>query len=76
MTLKPWAEKASLPPEPFSGERPSQRMLRTWAKRIRKGSAIPIPVYVGGAWSLQVLRGHKRVLQLSLPGSEKKEKRP
>ncbi len=45
-------------------ERPSARMLRTWAKRITRGNAVTIPVFTGGAWTLQVLRGHKRVLQV------------
>ncbi len=39
-------------------------MLRTWAKRIGRGNAVTVPVFTGGEWTLQVLRGHKRVLQV------------
>lgn len=48
--------------------KPSQRMLRIWARRLARGRARPIPVFVGGAWSLQILRGHKRVLRLPVGG--------
>jgi hypothetical protein len=47
-------------------EKPSRRMLRNWAKRIAQGEARAIPVYVGGSWSLQIMRGKKRRLQLEL----------
>jgi hypothetical protein len=47
-------------------DRPSQRMLKTWAKRITRGRATTIPVFIGGQWSLQIPRGHKRLLQLGV----------
>ena len=51
---------------PLPQDRPSRRILRTWARRIKNGEANTIPVYVGGSWSLQIMRGHKRALQLGL----------
>ena len=47
-------------------ERPSNRMVRNWAKLISKGRANVIPVFVDGTWTLHVQRGHKRILQFSL----------
>lgn len=52
-------------------DRPSNRMVRNWAKLIAKGRAKVIPVFVDGSWTLHVQRGHKRVLQFAL-GKEKK----
>jgi hypothetical protein len=57
--------------ETIEPDRPSNRMVRNWAKNISKGRANVIPVFVDGAWTLHVLRGHKRVLQFSL-GKDKK----
>ena len=51
---------------PLPQDRPSRRMLKIWAKRIAGGQASTIPVFVGGAWTLNIPRGHKRVLQLAL----------
>lgn len=56
----------TMPQGELAQDRPSQRMLKTWAKRIKHGRAATVPVFVGGKWSLQILRGHKRVLQLGL----------
>lgn len=71
MTSKTSVETPGSPEaEALPADRPSNRMLRTWAKRIRNGDAVTIPVFVGGAWSLQILRGHKRILQLSLTRKE------
>lgn len=47
-------------------DRPSNRMVRNWAKLISKGRANVIPVFVDGSWTLHVLRGHKRVLQFAI----------
>ncbi len=45
---------------------PSTSLLKAWGKRMQKGNVRMIPVYVGGAWSVQVPRGNKRVLRLSV----------
>lgn len=50
---------------PLAQDRPSRRMLKIWAKRVAGGQASTIPVFVGGAWTLNIPRGHKRVLRLS-----------
>ncbi len=47
-------------------EKPSNRMLKNWAKRIASGEAQAIPVFVGGEWSLQIQRGKKRRITLNL----------
>ncbi len=49
-------------------DRPSRRMMNTWSKRLRTGKATPVPIYIGGSWSMMVLRGNKRVMQLSIGG--------
>ena len=43
---------------------PSQSMRTRWANRMDKGTATAIPVFIGGAWSLNVKRGHKRDMRL------------
>ncbi|MBI5201312.1 MAG: hypothetical protein HY925_06975 [Elusimicrobia bacterium] len=45
---------------------PSASLLKAWGKRMQKGNVRMIPVFVGGAWSLQVPRGNKRVLRLNV----------
>lgn len=51
--------------------RPASTLLKAWGKRMAKGKATVIPVYVGGSWSLQVPRGNKRVLRLNVPARSK-----
>jgi len=53
-----------------AANRPAATLLRAWGKRMAKGRAVIIPVYVGGVWSLQVPRGNKRVLRLNVPPSK------
>ena len=45
---------------------PSASLLKAWGKCMQKGNVRMIPVFVGGAWSVQVPRGNKRVLRLSV----------
>lgn len=45
---------------------PSASLLKSWGKRMQNGNVRMIPVFVGGAWSLQVPRGNKRVLRLNV----------
>ena len=52
-------------------DKPANSLLKSWGKRMAKGSATIIPVFVGGAWSLQVPRGNKRVLRVNVPGKKK-----
>ncbi|MBI3299164.1 MAG: hypothetical protein HYZ75_13430 [Elusimicrobia bacterium] len=47
-------------------DRPSRRMMNTWSKRLRTGKATPVPIYIGGSWSMMVVRGNKRVMQLNI----------
>ena len=47
-------------------DKPAKSLLRSGGKRMSQGNAAVIPVFVGGAWTLQVPRGNKRVLQLSV----------
>ena len=47
-------------------DKPAASLLRSWGKRMSQGEAAVIPVFVGGAWSLQIPRGNKRVLQLAV----------
>jgi len=54
-----------------ASNRPAATLLRAWGRRMAKGSAVVIPVFVGGSWSLQVPRGNKRVLRLNVPGKRK-----
>lgn len=57
-------------PTPRDADRPARTLLRSWGKRMAKGNVPMIPVFVGGAWSLQVPRGNKRVLRLNVPGKK------
>ncbi len=55
------------PAEPDNGvvvDRPSSRIMRVWAKRIKSGKSKPVMVYVGGKWTMHVVRGNKRVMQV------------
>ncbi len=45
---------------------PAPSLLKSWAKRMAKGNVAMIPVFVGGAWSVQVPRGNKRVLRVNV----------
>ncbi|MBI4348133.1 MAG: hypothetical protein HY553_14930 [Elusimicrobia bacterium] len=45
---------------------PSPSLLKAWGKRMQKGNVRMIPVFVGGAWSLQIPRGNKRLLRLNV----------
>lgn len=45
---------------------PAPTLLKAWGKRLSKGNVRMVPVFVGGAWSLQVPRGNKRVLRLNV----------
>jgi hypothetical protein len=47
-------------------DKPAASLLKSWGKRMSAGEAAVIPVYVGGSWTLQIPRGNKRVLQLSV----------
>jgi hypothetical protein len=51
---------------------PAPSLLKSWGKRMAKGSVPMIPVFVGGAWSLQVPRGNKRVLRVNVDGKKPK----
>lgn len=50
---------------------PAPSLLKSWGKRMAKGKVPMIPVFVGGAWSLQVPRGNKRVLRVNVNGDKK-----
>lgn len=47
-------------------DKPAATLVRSWGKRMAQGQAAVIPVFVGGAWSLQIPRGNKRVLKMAL----------
>ena len=47
-------------------DKPAASLLKSWGKRMSTGEAAVIPVYIGGAWSIQIPRGNKRVLQLAV----------
>lgn len=51
----------------FVSDQPAPTLLKSWGKRMAKGSATMIPVFVGGSWTLQVPRGNKRVLRVNVP---------
>lgn len=56
-------------PEPEAAvvkDRPAASLLRSWGKRMSQGSVAPIPVFIGGTWSLAVPRGNKRILQVAV----------
>ena len=48
---------------------PSQSMRTRWANRMDKGTATAVTVFVGGAWSLNLKRGHKRDMRLPFTGA-------
>jgi len=45
----------------------SKSMLKAWGKRMAAGEAQVVPVYVAGAWTLNIRRGNKRVLKIAVP---------
>ena len=47
---------------------PSASLLKSWGKKMAKGNVRMIPVFVGGAWNVQVPRGNKRVLRVNITG--------
>ena len=47
-------------------EKPAATLVKSWAKKMAQGRATIIPVFVGGVWRLQVPRGNKRVLTVSV----------
>ncbi|MCX5789707.1 MAG: hypothetical protein NTX64_14570 [Elusimicrobia bacterium] len=49
---------------------PAPSLLKSWGKRMAKGNVPMIPVFVGGAWSLQVQRGNKRILRVEVSGKK------
>ena len=51
---------------PVVKDRPAASLLRSWGKRMSQGSVSPIPVFIGGSWSLAVPRGNKRILQVAV----------
>ena len=51
----------------------SKRLMKTWGKRLAKGQAPVIPVYVNGAWMISVARGNKRALRVVVPSSTNKK---
>lgn len=54
------------PDDMIHQDKPAKSLLRSWGKRMSQGNAAMIPVFVGGAWTLQIPRGNKRVLQLPI----------
>lgn len=50
----------------------SKRLLKAWGKRLAKGDAPIVPVYVNGAWTINVTRGNKRPLKVVVPVKAKK----
>ena len=51
----------------------AQTLLRNWGKRLAKGQAPIIPIYVGGSWTITVARGNKRALRVVVPGKKKQQ---
>lgn len=45
---------------------PSRAIRKVWADKILSGKTAPVMVYVGGAWTMHIVRGNKRVLQVPL----------
>ncbi len=50
----------------------SKRLLKAWGKRLAKGDAPIVPVYVNGSWTINVTRGNKRPLKVVVPVKPKK----
>ncbi len=40
--------------------------LRKWSKSISRGEAMAVPVFAEGKWTLQVMRGNKRTMQVEV----------
>lgn len=53
---------------------PSRAIRKVWADKILSGKTAPVMVYVGGAWTMHIVRGNKRVLQVPLGAAA--ERRP
>ena len=51
----------------------SKRLLKSWGKRLAKGQAPVIPVYVNGSWMINVARGNKRALRVVVPSAANKK---
>ena len=51
----------------------SKRLLKSWGKRLAKGQAPVIPVYVNGSWMISVARGNKRALRVVVPSAAAKK---
>jgi len=64
-TITPAKAKIEADP-PLVKDRPAASLLRSWGKRMSQGSVSPIPVFIGGTWSLAVPRGNKRILQVAV----------
>lgn len=45
-------------------DRPAKSLLKNWGRKLASGRAEVVPVYVGGEWTFQIMRGNKRVLQV------------
>lgn len=48
----------------------AKSLLKAWGKRMAKGQAQVVPIYVGGQWTLSVPRGNKRVLRINVPSKK------
>ena len=48
------------------GDKPAKTLIKAWGKKMAQGSAVIIPVFIGGSWTLQVPRGNKRMLQFQV----------
>ena len=64
--MNPAAKEPSETDDGIVVDRPSSRIMRVWAKRIKSGKSKPVMVYVGGAWTMHVVRGNKRVMQVPI----------
>ena len=64
MTRNTPPREKSEPEAPLIKDRPAASLLRSWGKRMSQGSVAPIPIFIGGSWSLAVPRGNKRILQV------------
>lgn len=65
------AKEAKEKDERLIQDKPAASLLKSWGKRMSQGTAKIIPVYIGGSWTLQVPRGNKRVLSLSVDPDKK-----
>ncbi len=65
-TITPTKPRTTEADAPVVKDRPAASLLRSWGKRMSQGSVAPIPVFIGGTWSLAVPRGNKRILQVAI----------